>query len=85
WPKYNPSGDNSRISLHNNAYQYGSQFYFNFSGMSKRNIIATDGLNGQYMLIDLDNSKIVVTNSAARGWDVKTLALNVIKKGKLPK
>ena len=85
WPKYNPSGDNSRISLHNNAYQYGSQFYFNFSGMSKRNIIATDGLNGQYMLIDLDNSKIVVTNSAARGWNVKTLALNVIKKGKLPK
>jgi CubicO group peptidase (beta-lactamase class C family) len=84
WPKYNPSGDNARISLHNSAYQYGSQFYFNFSGMSKRNIIATDGLNGQYMLIDLDNSKIVITNSAARGWNVKTLALNVIKKGKLP-
>ena len=53
--------------------------------MSKRNIIATDGKNGQYMLIDLDNSKIVVTNSAARGWDVKTLVLNVIKKGILPK
>ena len=52
--------------------------------MSKRNIIGTEGLNGQIMLIDLDNSKIVITNSAVRGWDVKTLVLNVIKKGKLP-
>ena len=43
------------------------------------------GYNGQNILIDLDNSRIVVTNSAATGWNVKTYMLNVISKGKLPK
>ena len=53
--------------------------------MKKRNIIATEGYNGQNMLIDLDNSRIVITNSAATGWDVRTYMLNVIRKGELPK
>ena len=84
WPKYRPSDDNSHFWLHTYAEKYGSQFYFNFIGMNKRNIIGTEGKNGQNMLIDLDNSKIVITLSAATGWDVKTLMLNVIEKGKLP-
>ena len=53
--------------------------------MKNRNIIATEGLNGQNIVIDLDNSRIVATNSAATGWNVKTYMLNVIRKGKLPK
>ena len=53
--------------------------------MKNRNIIATDGYNGQNMLIDLDNSRIVITNSAATGWNVRTYMLNVIRDGKLPK
>ena len=53
--------------------------------MKGRNIIAADGLNGQIMFIDLDNSKIVTTKSAATGWNVKKFVLNVIQKGKLPK
>ena len=68
------------ITLKNN----GSQFYFDFYKMKKRNIIATEGYNGQNMLIDLDNSRIVITNSAATGWNVKTFMLNVIRKGELP-
>jgi hypothetical protein len=52
--------------------------------MNGRNIMATEGFNGQNMLIDLDNSRIVVTNSAATGWDIKKYMLNVIKDGKLP-
>jgi len=52
--------------------------------MNKRNIFATEGLNGQNMMIDLDNSRIVVTNSAATGWDQRTFIINVIKSGKLP-
>jgi hypothetical protein len=53
--------------------------------MKKRNVIGTEGKNGQNILIDLDNSRIVVTNSAATGWNVRTFMLNVIRKGKLPK
>ena len=85
WYKYRPSENNSYLWLNRYAQKYGSQFYFNFIGMNKRNIIGTEGLNGQNMLIDLDNSKIVITNSAAVGWDVNTYMLNVIEKGILPK
>ena len=85
WYKYRPSKDNSHFWLHNYAKKYGSQFYFDFHKMKKRNIIGTEGYNGQNMLIDLDNSRIVITNSAATGWDVRTYMLNVIRNGKLPK
>ena len=85
WTKYGPSTENSYLWLHRYAKKYGSKFYFDFKGLKKRNIIGTEGYNGQNILIDLDNSRIVVTNSAATGWNVKTYMLNVIKKGKLPK
>ena len=85
WFKYRPTKKNAQWYLHNYSKKYGSQFYFDFKGLKKRNIIGTEGYNGQNILIDLDNSRIVVTNSAATGWNVKTYMLNVIKKGKLPK
>ena len=85
WSKYAPSKDNSHLWMHRYAKKYGSQLYFDFKGLKKRNIIGTEGYNGQNILIDLDNSRIVVTNSAATGWNVKTYMLNVIRKGELPK
>ena len=85
WYKYRPNKKNAHWYLHNYSKKYGSQFYFDFSGMKNRNIIGTEGKNGQNILIDLDNSRIVITNSAATGWNVKTFMLNVIKDGKLPK
>ena len=85
WYKYGPSHDNSHFWINRYSKKYGSQFYFNYFKMKGRNIIAADGLNGQIMFIDLDNSKIVTTNSAATGWNVKKFVLNVIRKGKLPK
>ena len=87
WYKYRPSSswENARFWMHNYAKKYGSQFYFDFYKMENRNIMGTEGYNGQNMLIDLDNSKIVVTNSAATGWDVRKFILNVIRDGELPK
>ena len=85
WNKYRPSSDNAHWWLNTYAKKYGSQFYFDFYKMKNRNIIATEGYNGQNMLIDLDNSRIVITNSAATGWNVRTYMLNVIRDGKLPK
>ncbi|MDB3886638.1 hypothetical protein N9331_02420 [Candidatus Pelagibacter sp.] len=84
WYKYRPSNDKP-FWINNYAKKYGSQFLFDFHKMKNRNIIATEGLNGQNIVIDLDNSRIVATNSAATGWNVKTYMLNVIRKGKLPK
>ena len=84
WYKYRPSNDKP-FWINKYAKKYGSQFLFDFYKMKNRNIIATEGLNGQNIVIDLDNSRIVATNSAATGWNVKTYMLNVIRKGKLPK
>ena len=84
WPKYRPTWEKAELWLHNYARKYGSQFYFDFHGMSGRNIMATEGYNGQNMLIDMDNSRIVVTNSAATAWDVRMFMLDVIETGILP-
>ena len=85
WYQGRMERNNSRLWINSYAGKYGAQIYFNFYGMSGRNILATEGYNGQNMMIDMDNSRIVVTNSAATGWDQPTFILNVIKDGKLPK
>ena len=85
WPKYRPSKKNASLYLHNYAKKYGGKFYFKFHKMEDRNIMATEGYNGQNIMIDMDNSKIVVTQSAATAWDQRTYILNVIRYGKLPK
>lgn len=85
WPKYNPNRDKDHFWLLNYARRYGGQAYWDFDGMMGRNILGTDGKNGQHFLIDLDNSKIVVTNSAAIGFDVRHFILNAIKNGEVPK
>jgi CubicO group peptidase (beta-lactamase class C family) len=86
WPNYRPNRDDkSMLWINHYAKNYGAQFYFDFYGMNGRNIFATEGLNGQNMMIDMDNSRIVVTNSAATAWDQRVFILNVIKDGELPK
>ena len=67
------------------ARKYGGQFYFDFYKMDGLNIIGTNGWNNQNILIDLDKSRIVVTQSAATAWDLRTFMFNVIRDGKLPK
>ena len=84
WPQYRPSADNSYLWATRYARKYGAQFYFDFYKMDGRNVVLTAGLNGQNILIDMDNSKIVVTQSAANAWDKRALMLNIIRNGKLP-
>lgn len=79
-----PNDNNSWMWLHSYARQYGGKFYFDFVGMRGRNIMGTMGLNGQNILMDLDAGRIVVTNAAATGWDVKSLVVDVIRDGRLP-
>jgi hypothetical protein len=86
WPEYGPNANfDAKLKLNKYAKKYGAQFYFDFDGMRGRNIFATEGLNSQNMMIDMDNSRIVVTNSAATAWDQRVFMLNVIKDGELPK
>lgn len=65
------------------ASHYGGMFYFDFTGMEKRNILGMEGKGGQSVLIDLDNSRIVVINAAHDNYDWYELAYQPIKTGKL--
>ena len=85
WYRGRHKSRNASLWLNNYAQKYGGQFYFDFRGMKKRNIFGTEGYNGQNMLIDMDKSRIVVTNSSATAWDQRTFMLEVIRDGKLPK
>ena len=85
WYKYGPYKKNGRIYFSRSSKKYGGQFYFDFNGMSNRNVFGTNGFNNQNMLIDMDNSRIIVTNSAATGWDQHVLMFNPIRDGVLPK
>ena len=75
----------SKSGLYVTTREYGAMFYFGYDGMNERNIFGTVGGNGQNMMIDMDNSRIIVTNSAATGWNQKKFIHEVIKSGKLPK
>jgi hypothetical protein len=85
WYRGRNKSPKARFWLNNYAQKYGGQFYFDFIGMKQRNIFGTEGYNGQNMLIDMDKSRIVVTNSSATAWDQRTFMLEVIRDGKLPK
>ena len=50
--------------------------------MSNRNIFGTNGKNAQNMLIDMDNSRIVVIGAVKSGhYDTKKLGYEPIKFG----
>ena len=84
WYQNRSTSKNAKLWINNYAREYGGQFYLSFRGMERRNIFGTEGYNGQNMLIDMDNSRIVITNSAATAWDTKRLMLDVVRKGELP-
>ena len=65
------------------ASHYGGQFYFDYKGMTKRNIFGMDGYGGQSVLIDMDNSRIVVVNAASTNYDWYELVYQPIKTGEL--
>ena len=69
WYQFARHADNSYLWATRYAKRYGAQFYFDFHGTKNRNILAIVGKNGQNIMIDLDDSRIVVTNSSATGSD----------------
>ena len=71
----------------NFSYSYGGQFHFDYPGLKNKIIFGLGGYAGQAILIDMENSRIVVLNSAHYNnskykYNVKKLLINPIKKGK---
>jgi hypothetical protein len=68
-----------------NSARYGGQFHIGYRGMGNRRILGMDGYGGQTILIDMDNSRIVVANSIHTDYDWRGLIYNAIQSGKLPR
>ena len=71
----------------NRTGSYGGQFHFDYPGLKNKVIFGMGGYGGQAILIDMENSRIVVLNSLHYNKDkykynVKKLLINPIKKGK---
>ena len=71
----------------NHTGSYGGQFHFDYPGLKNKVIFGMGGYGGQAILIDMENSRIVVLNSLHYNKDkykynVKKLLINPIKKGK---
>jgi len=66
---------------------YGGYFHLDYPGLKKRVVFGMSGYGGQTILIDVENSRIVVINSSHYNhtkykYNHKKLILNTIKKGK---
>jgi hypothetical protein len=73
----NPNVKNKNES----ARSYGGQFHMDYISMENRRIFGMDGYGGQAILIDFDNSRIVVVNTIHTNYDWYELVHQVIKNG----
>ena len=62
---------------------YGGQFHTDYIGMVSRKIFGLDGYGGQSILVDTENSRIVVVNSIHNDYNWFELVHQVIKNGKI--
>ena len=73
--------------LFGRSKSYGGQFHMDYPGLKNKIVFGMNGYGGQAILIDMENSRIVVLNSlhynnAKYKYNVKKLLINPIKKGK---
>ena len=66
---------------------YGGQFHMDYPGLKDRVVFGMSGYGGNVILIDVENSRIVVVNSVHYNnkkfkYNVKKLLIDPIKKGK---
>ena len=72
---------------YNFTRSYGGQFHMDYPGLKDRVVFGLGGFGGQAILIDMENSRIVVLNSLHYNndrfkYNVKKLLIDPIKKGK---
>jgi len=68
-------------SILKHSSHYGGQFHTNFTGMRERKVMSMQGYGGQEIMIDFDNSRIVVLNTVHDNYDWYELVLQTIKNG----
>ena len=64
------------------AKSYAGMFQTNYEFIpKKRPVMGMHGYGGQHVMIDFENSRIVVANSIYENWDFKKIVNQVIRKG----
>ena len=71
----------------NRTKTYGGQFHFDYPGLKNRVVFGLGGRGGNAILIDVENSRIVVINSIQYNdgkykYNVKKLLIDPIKNGR---
>ena len=79
--------NNKNEPEYNRTKSYGGQFHMDYPGLKDKVIFGMGGYGGQAILIDMENSRIVVLNSlhynnGTYKYNVKKLLIDPIKKGK---
>ena len=70
--------------FNNTASKYGGQFWTNFSGLNDRKVLLMDGYNGQQIIMDMDNSRIVAIAAAkSKHYSTYKLGFEPIKYGRI--
>lgn len=83
WNSYEEPGSQSPGVIQVSA-KYGGQFYFDQTGLRGKPTYGMTGNNGQQILIDMENSRIVVISAAkAKHFDAKALIYTPIKYGRI--
>ena len=72
---------------YNRTKSYGGQFHFDYPGLKDKAVFGMGGYGGRAILIDMENSRIVVLNSLHYNrerfkYSHKKLLLDPIKNGK---
>ena len=84
--EHTPEGDRSEPRF-NRTSSYGGQFHMDYPGLKDRVVFGMGGYGGQAILIDVENSRIVVVNSIHYNntkykYNHKKLLIDPIKLGK---
>ena len=77
----------SKFRVEEATTSYGGQFHLDIIGMKDRKILGMGGYGGQQILIDVENSKIIVLHSIhlnrdSHNYNWNKIVYSVIKKGK---
>ena len=64
--------------------RYAGQFQTGFYGLHNKKVLGMIGADGQQIIINLDDSRIVVISAGQQGWyNTKSIAYDLIKSGKM--
>jgi len=81
---WGPRRDGGYPKFYTATSRYAGQFWTSVNGMYDKNIIVMNGADGQQIVINLDDERIIVITAGQANWyNTKSIAYDLIKSGKM--